>query len=336
MRTVCVVPAYRAEWCLGLCLQALVDAGFPKGDIVVVNDGSPDRTREIALAAGVRLVDNLGNSGAAAARNLGAKVAIEAGADLLLFVDSDVVVHPDVRTKVQDLFDREPQIDAAFGGYDDTPRCSALSGVYRNLLHHLVHKTGPRAPTIFWTGIGAVRPQAFEAIEGFSPRLRMMEDVEFGYRLTQAGYSIRLDTSLKGTHQKCWTVRQMVRMDIRDRAIPWSRLMLFETGMAHDFNLSTENRVSALLVLLFVASIVLALVRPELLVVAAAALLSFVWLNRRLFRLVGSRRGVLGAIGAVPLHMIHHSCAIAGLGYVFLFEYLPWRLGLRPEPSAQA
>jgi GT2 family glycosyltransferase len=335
MRVLVVVPAYSAEWCLGSCLQALRAAAFPAGDIVVVNDGSLDRTPEIARAAGVRLVDSVGNLGAAGARNLGAREAIAAGADLIVFVDSDVNVHPDVREKILALFAREPGIDAAFGCYDDHPGCGVLSGAYRNLLHHLVHMTGPRNPTIFWTGLGAVRPAAFEAIDGFSARLRMMEDVEFGYRLTQAGFSIRLDTSLQGTHQKCWTVGQMVHMDIRDRAIPWSRLMLFETGMARDFNLSTENRVSALLLVMLVVCLLLAALWLEALVVATGAIAAFLLLNRRLFLLVGSRRGALGAIGAIPLHMIHLSCAIAGLSYVFLFDYLPWRLGWKPQPQAQ-
>jgi GT2 family glycosyltransferase len=335
MRMVAVVPAYRAEWCLGPCLKALRSAGFAAGDIVVVNDGSPDRTRDVAIAAGVQLVESGGNGGAAAARNLGAEAAISAGAEILLFVDSDIVVHPDVREKAIALFSREPNIDAAFGSYDDNPECDRLSGVYRNLLHHLVHMQGPRNPTIFWTGIGAVRAQAFQAIQGFSPRLRMMEDVEFGHRLSQAGFAIRLDTGLQGKHQKCWSVGQMVHMDIRDRAIPWSRLMLFETGILHDFNLSTAHRLSAILVLLFPASLLLAAVRPELLAVAAGVLLLFVLLNWRLFRLVGRRRGLLGAIGAIPLHMIHYGCALIGLGYVLAFEYLPRRLGRKAEPIAQ-
>lgn len=335
MRIVAVVPAYRAEWCLGLCLDSLKAAGFVANDIVVVNDGSPDRTREIAVAAGVRLVETGGNGGAAAARNLGAKAAIEAGAELLLFVDSDIVVHADVRERALALFTREPEVDAAFGSYDDTPDCDLLSGVYRNLLHHLVHVTGPRDPTIFWTGIGAVRAQAFQAVQGFSARLRMMEDVEFGYRLSQAGFRIRLDTSLLGKHQKCWTVGQMVHMDLKDRAIPWSRLMLFETGILHDFNLSTAHRVSAIMVLLFPAFLLLSAIQPAMLAVAAALLVSFVLLNRHLFRLVCRRRGLLGAIGAVPLHMIHYGCALVGFGYVVTFDYLPWRLGWKAEPSAQ-
>ncbi len=336
MRLFAVVPAYNADWCLGQCIDGLKGAGFAPNEIVVVDDGSTDGTATVAGKAGVRLVQGLANAGAAAARNLGAEAAAAGGADILLFVDSDVVVHPDARQHVIDGFLDEPGIDAMFGAYDDSPACPNLVSQYRNLLHHHVHMKGPHEPDIFWTGCGAVRQKAFARTGGFDASLRMMEDVEFGNRLVAGGGRIRLNPQLQARHLKCWTLRSMIHMDIFDRAIPWSRLMLFDSGIESEFNLAASHRLSAITVLLILASLLAAPQFPRALWVALALAFGFVALNRALFQLISRRIGVVGTVRAVPLHMIHYACAMIGLGTVILFEYLPSRLGgeARAKPAS--
>jgi len=91
-----IVPARNEEACLGACLESLVhqnEAGF---EIIVVDDGSTDRTREIAGSfAGVRVVDPgplpPGWSGKTNAAMAGAKAA---RGDWLLFTDADTVHLP--------------------------------------------------------------------------------------------------------------------------------------------------------------------------------------------------------------------------------------------------
>ena len=328
-----VVPAYNAQWCLSRCLSGLLAGGFAPQEVVVVDDGSTDNTQAIAREAGVRLVASAGRSGAAAARNLGARTAIDAGADLLLFVDSDVVVHADVRDIAIGVFTSEPDVDAVFGAYDNRPARRGLTSQYRNLLHHHVHMEGPDYARIFWTGCGAVRVSAFQRVDGFDPAMRMMEDVEFGNRLSQAGGLIRLARTMQGKHLKCWTLGQMVRMDIFDRAIPWSRLMLFESGIESEFNLSPSHRLSAIMVLVIAATLAATPFWPPAFAITLAAAFWFVMLNMGLFRVLRKRLGLWGAIGCMPLHMVHYGCAMTGLGWIILTEFLPSRIMGRAGPE---
>jgi glycosyltransferase involved in cell wall biosynthesis len=86
-----IIPAYNEEALLGQTLQAVRDSADATGvpyEVIVVDDGSTDRTADIARANGARVVSvHLRQIGAA--RNAGAKVA---GGDLLIFVDADTLV----------------------------------------------------------------------------------------------------------------------------------------------------------------------------------------------------------------------------------------------------
>lgn len=91
-----VVPTYNQSALLAECLRSLATQTLSpdRYEVVVVDDGSTDATPEVirqagARARGVRLPANRGRS---AARNTGVE---QARADLIVFVDSDVVVRPD-------------------------------------------------------------------------------------------------------------------------------------------------------------------------------------------------------------------------------------------------
>ncbi len=91
-----IVPARNEEACLGACLQSLAAQSGISFEVIVVDDASIDRTREIArsfpgvrvIEAGPRLQDWTGKNNAMAA---GAKVACGAW---LLFTDADTIHKP--------------------------------------------------------------------------------------------------------------------------------------------------------------------------------------------------------------------------------------------------
>jgi len=93
-----IVPARNEEACLGACLQSLVDQGNVSLEIIVVDDHSTDRTREIAdsfAGKGVRAIDAgplpAGWTGKNNAVTTGAKAAC---GKWLLFTDADTIHLP--------------------------------------------------------------------------------------------------------------------------------------------------------------------------------------------------------------------------------------------------
>ena len=91
-----IVPARNEEASLGACLESLVAQTSIRFEIIVVDDGSTDRTREIAQSfAGVRVIEPAPlPSGWSGKNNALTAGAHEAHGDWLLFTDADTVHHP--------------------------------------------------------------------------------------------------------------------------------------------------------------------------------------------------------------------------------------------------
>src|SRR3954468_3861602 len=83
-----VVPTRNRAGYLDVTLTSLADQDFAEPyEVIVVDDGSRDRTPEVIAAHGVRSVTHDAPHGPNAARNLGVQMA---EADLIAYVDDDV------------------------------------------------------------------------------------------------------------------------------------------------------------------------------------------------------------------------------------------------------
>jgi hypothetical protein len=306
-RITAVVPATDDPLTLTRCIQSVHAAVEGPEELIVVQ-----------VPAG---------SGPATARNVG---SADASGDVLAFLDSDVEVHPDAFRRIRRTFEVDPRVTAVFGSYDDAPEGKGVVSTFRNLLHHYVHQSAAgEDATTFWAGLGAVRRDAFIAIDGFDGerfRKSSVEDIDFGMRLRAAGAKIVLDPELQGRHLKIWTFRAMVRTDFARRGVPWIRILLDSRTSSTALNLAWRHRISA------AASVLLALAlparRPAL---AAASATTLVALNHPFYRLLARTRGVFGAVSGVALHAVHHLAAVASVP-VGVEEYVVSRLRRR-DPS---
>lgn len=306
-----IVPSHGGGDRLRRCLTALQACRPPPGEIIVVADSDPEDDA-IARGFGVRVLAVGSGCGPAMPRNAGAAAA---KGDLLLFVDADVEVRPDVIARVLEALDRHPEWDAVFGSYDDSPDDPGFFSQFKNLFHHHTHQSARTDAETFWGGVGAVRKEAFVGVGGFDPRQRWLEDIDLGYRLRSAGHRIGIWKSLQGKHLKSWTLPGMVRSDVLHRAVPWTRLMVRHRRFRGELNLGWAPRLTALLLAGAILATVLAVAGTPAPwgPVAAACLVGLLLLNLDLYQWYRRERGLSFAVGAVFAHWLYLISCWVGL-----------------------
>lgn len=305
VRVTTIVPFHSNLHHLERCLRGLAASSVPTEIVVVADSPAEDPTR-VAARFGARPVALSGGPyGPATARNRGADVAT---GDVLAFVDSDVVVHPDAVAGLAAVLEAEPTVDAVFGAYDDTPDDPGFVSQCKNLAHSFIHQRSSPEATTFWAGLGAVRTAAFRDVGGFDERFRRpsVEDIDLGYRLTMAGYRIRLDPRVQATHLKRWTAWSLIRTDVRDRGIPWMQLLHRYAALRNDLNLTWRHRAAVALAYVAVLCGLAAVWWPALLACSLAALAAIAWLDRDYYAFLARVRGARSAAAWFPLHVIHH------------------------------
>ncbi len=82
-----VIAAYNEEKSIGRVLKNLRKAGY--NNIVVVDDGSKDRTSEVAEESGAKVLKHVVNRGQGAALKTGIDCALEQGAEIIVTFDAD-------------------------------------------------------------------------------------------------------------------------------------------------------------------------------------------------------------------------------------------------------
>jgi glycosyltransferase involved in cell wall biosynthesis len=247
-----VIPVYNSERYLRECLQHLRQSTFTDYECIVVDDGSTDASPKVAAEGGAKVLRTESRRGPAYARNLGARAAT---GEILFFIDADVCVAPHTLSRVWANFDRDPQLAAVIGSYDDAPDSQDFLSLYKNLMHCYVHHNSRREACTFWSGCGAIRRTIFLEHSGFDESYSRpaIEDIELGYRLSRAKQKLLLDPTMVVKHLKRWSFFSLVKTDIRDRGVPWTELILRDRHLPNDLNLQLSQRVSTALMFLLMA-----------------------------------------------------------------------------------
>jgi cellulose synthase/poly-beta-1,6-N-acetylglucosamine synthase-like glycosyltransferase len=322
-----IIPAHNAGETIVQVLETLLSGTGDRVEIIVVDDASTDDTASLVQRFPVTLISRPQCGGPSAARNQGVEVA---QGEILVFIDADVQVRSDTLERIRAYLAGHPETAAVFGSYDTAPAGFGFISRFRNLMHHFVHQQGRLEASTFWCGCGAVRRRAYQDVGGLSEALARpsIEDIEFGARLHHAGHRIHLLKEIQVTHLKQWGLWQMMRTDVRDRAIPWTMLLLEGRCRSDELNLQGRHRVSAAMVILGLAALAAAIfIHPIFLLGVAGSALVFHLVNRDLLRFFNHTGGIGFALAALPLVLLFYIYSSIGFGAGLLFYLIGKRLG---------
>lgn len=289
-----VVPVLDGEATLGRCLAAL-HAALPAGsDIVVVDDGSSDRSAAIARGHGATVLVHAVNRGTSAARNTGWRAT---RGDVVVFVDADVEVAPDAIRRLLAVL-ADPALLGANGVLSPEPLDGTGSDFANLCIHYQHRRHGPRVASAF-TSICALRRSTLEQMGGWNEAWfsRYADDVETRFHLPPA--SIGVDFDALARHHKHVPVRGVIKHRFRIGSF-YARSVLSHRGeiarrpkaavidTRYPLNTLTAGATC-------VAVAALPLTPTVSLAALAACALGFLVVNQDFVRFVAARRGARAA-----------------------------------------
>ncbi|VAW00029.1 hypothetical protein MNBD_ALPHA05-240 [hydrothermal vent metagenome] len=322
-----IIPAYNAAATLEACLGGIAASIRKPDEIIVYNDGSTDSTVEIAKRFGAKVITGKKRAmGPAFGRNVAAH---STDADLLVFIDADVQVHPDSIKILESAFLDAHNVAAAFGSYDDAPSSRKIAALYANLRHHYVHQNSQSEATTFWSGFGAVRRCSFLAVGGFDLQFSepSVEDIELGLRIRRNEGRILLIPQAQAKHCKDWGLFQLWRTDIFARAIPWSKMIVSGKTNGADLNTSIRERITSVVAHSVWVLGILSMLMPGITFALIAAVILFIGLNKNFFALLARQGGALLLLNGIVLHWFYYLYA----SIAFVLVSITHRKPLKPH-----
>jgi mycofactocin glycosyltransferase len=196
------------------CLESIYsqDYSADRIEIIVVDDGSRDKTQKLVSRFPCTLLANPESRGQSYCRNFGAQRAKN---EILAFLDDDCVAS---RTWLKDLTPyMQWKTVGAVGGYVDGYSNNSLLDRYEkefsrlNLGKYILR--GVKDNSMFYvpTCNMLVRKKAFDETGGIRETLRLGEDVDFCWRLRDAGWQALYVPSGTVMHKHRNTLGKMLR-----------------------------------------------------------------------------------------------------------------------------
>jgi rSAM/selenodomain-associated transferase 2 len=209
-----IVPMLNEEQSIGATLRALRSAA-PRAEIVVVDGGSSDRSREAARGLCDILIQ--APRGRARQMNAGAAAALS---DVLAFVHADTLVPSTFAADIEAVMANPAVVGGRFDVALDAP------GLAYRIIGMLISVRSRLSRTATGDQAIFVRRRVFEDLGGF-PQIDICEDLDFSRRLKRVG-AVACLRSRVTTSGRRWQRGGLARTVLR----MWSIRLLYLAGVS--------------------------------------------------------------------------------------------------------
>ncbi|HOS28155.1 MAG TPA: glycosyltransferase [Deltaproteobacteria bacterium] len=200
-----IIPVLNGEKYIGNCLDHIIAEKDEHDDIIVVDNGSIDRTLEIVKNYPEVKIVVKPDATIAGLRNCGAKLSKN---DLFAFIDCDCLVCRGWRTAIIKTMFVENV--GATGSVCDVPEKSTWVERAWNSQRYSKRRPVSYIPSANFI----IKREVFELIGGFSEHLITDEDTDICYKISKAGYIIIEEPNAKVIHlRNASTLREFAKKE---------------------------------------------------------------------------------------------------------------------------
>lgn len=223
-----IIPNYNSSKTLKDCLEAIFKWNNDNYEVILVDDASNDNFLEIVERFPVKIIGLKENRGAAFARNRGSEVA---KGEILLFIDSDIVIQKNTLPLILKSFEENKEIAAVTGFFLKEHRNKNLISQYDNLFIHFLYTQLPKYTLTPYTSILAIKKEILKEMGGFDEKIKgaTSEDIELGWRLKDKGFKVLLNKELQVEHLKCYSFKKFIKNKFK-LAFDWMLMFLRKKG----------------------------------------------------------------------------------------------------------
>ena len=210
MKISIIIPVYNSSFTLKECLNSIFSSTFKDYEVIVVSGNSTDDSIKIAKQFQIKIIELPENKGPALARNKGFQVA---QGDIILFLDSDVILNKNSLSLIIDKFSLT-EVNAIQGIYSHEPNYKYLATqFYQSYLCYYVWPENKKYATTLVTGCFAIRKEIFNKFGGFDVNIEnaSCEDEKFGYSLIEKGYKVLILRDLQVVHRVNYNVINFIK-----------------------------------------------------------------------------------------------------------------------------
>lgn len=308
-----VIPAYNTEKTIERCLKAIRQSEYNDYELIVVDDGSQDQTTTIAKKYADKVIEHQKNLGRNYARISGVQAC---QGEIIVNVDSDIVIKPDTLSKIADYFYKNPAIDALTGLLSKEHPNPNFFSQYKNLYMHYIFKKLPERVTFLYGSIYAIRRMIMQAC---TVNVKVADDTSLGQQLFSTGKQIAFLNELEVIHLKKYNLLSFIKNDFQV-SFDWAKIFLkfkgwqqlgrYKTGFLHS---PKEQLMSVVLASLIFLMLFIGIFNYSF--IPAILFLILIWFlfNIRFFAFLARERKILFVILAFFTTLLDNVVMASGI-----------------------
>lgn len=316
-----IIPVRNGAATIARCLEAAFASRYERFEVIVVNDGSDDRSAEIIKTFPCTLVQLPRHSGASRARNIGAH---HSHGDILFFTDADCLLNEDTLAIAVAALSAAGRGVVLGGTYTAKPADDRFFSTFQSVFVHYAESRGRDNPDYIATHAMVLNADTFEKSRGFAEDfLPILEDVDFSHRLRRTGHRLIMDPGIQVRHlfnysflvsasngfrkSKYWTIYSIHNRDL-----------LADSGTA---SWALKLDVVGLFGSILAGLLLLGTGDAWFSVIIAALMLVNITVNRDLLQGFYRTRGMAFAFAASAYYLLIYPLAVGAGGLAGLLSY---------------